>query len=286
MSSYTESSRGDKNIEGMDHVEYRDGVPKSPSLKLEPKAPKLSSLPQKGRLGYMGKYGISSLTGDLSSPLTRNEPSYSSRVSPRDVDTQNMSYDRMNNFDELHDEPSGRVLSSERPRVIIVRWRQTKCYLFYCSFCFLLTLFIFIWNLVKAHNNGWSIPKWRHHVWEEFLEILLSVLIVSEILISISLVGWNEVCNVCELKFDLFVVGMTIITIGFAVLNISSGGASFEINLPFLIVRSILQPARVLYSFWHIRAADSLGQIDDIDMPEDEELRDFNQTNESDLPVY
>lgn len=177
-------------------------------------------------------------------------------------------------------------MATEQSRQTLLRWRQSNCYIFYCCFCFVLTLFLFIWNFYRAHLNGWSIPQWRHHLWEEYLEILLSIIILSEIAISMSLIGCKDFFNDCEFIFGFFVMTMTLVTIAFALFNIVGGGTLFEFNLPFLIIRFILQPMRLCYTLMHIRDAHQMHDIDDILMPEDDELREFYSKRESELPVY
>jgi len=273
---------------GMNHIVYMDDIPMAPTLSLRSPGGSNVERPNsdRGQLKVIstrsGKLSAN-IDPDLRSPLTQNEASHSSRGGPRHRGLDG-EYDYMQDYDG--DGPSGRILVAEQSRQTLLQWRQSNCYIFYCCFCFVLTIFLFVWNIYRAHMQGWNIPKWRHHLWEEYLEILLSLIILSELAISMWLIGCKDFFQDCELIFGFFVMAMTLVTIAFALFHIIAGGAIFELELPFLIIRFILQPLRLWYTLTHIRDAHQMHEIDDIQMPLDDEGREFYSKRESELPVY
>ncbi|CAK0900420.1 unnamed protein product [Prorocentrum cordatum] len=92
--------------------------------------------------------------------------------------------------------------------------------------------------------------------WEEVTEVTIGVLIVSETLLTLRVVGIRDFfCN-CWCVFDLLVAALTVVSVGYALEHVGRHGNIAEANVPLLMLRFVLQPARVfaaVASTWRTR---------------------------------
>eukprot|EP00927_Polykrikos_kofoidii_P084224 TRINITY_DN8820_c0_g1_i2.p1 TRINITY_DN8820_c0_g1~~TRINITY_DN8820_c0_g1_i2.p1 ORF type:complete len:249 (-),score=32.07 TRINITY_DN8820_c0_g1_i2:73-819(-) len=139
-----------------------------------------------------------------------------------------------------------RLSGSERARHAILSWRLKRPYLVYCFGCAGLTLFLLVWNLVKGVQNDWNLPQWKHHFWEEALEVSIGVLIVVETMITMRVIGLRAFVGSCWCLFDLAVALLTAVSICYGLKHLGRRGEICEADVPLLLMRFILQPARVL----------------------------------------
>eukprot|EP00439_Symbiodinium_sp_Y106_P030912 s1146_g3.t1 len=68
-----------------------------------------------------------------------------------------------------------RLTHRDQARHAILSWRLKRSYLIYSSACAAVVLVLLVWNIVKGVQNNWNLPQWKHHRWEEFLEVSIGV---------------------------------------------------------------------------------------------------------------
>jgi hypothetical protein len=118
--------------------------------------------------------------------------------------------------------------------------------LLYCLVCAAITAFLLVWNLVKGVQNNWNLPQWKHHRWEEALEVTIGVLIVAETLLTMRVLGPRTFFSSCWCVFDFVVAVLTLVSIGYGLEHLGRQGEICEADVPLLLLRFVLQPARVL----------------------------------------
>lgn len=139
-----------------------------------------------------------------------------------------------------------RISRTERARHVILAWRLERPYLLYCLACFAVTAFLLAWNLVKGVQNNWNLPQWKHHRWEEALEVGIGVLIVAETLLTMRVLGLRAFFSSLWCIFDLAVALLTVVSVCYGLEHLGRKGEICEANVPLLMLRFVLQPARVL----------------------------------------
>mmetsp|Transcript_96919 Transcript_96919/g.312935 ORF Transcript_96919/g.312935 Transcript_96919/m.312935 type:complete len:257 (+) Transcript_96919:80-850(+) len=139
-----------------------------------------------------------------------------------------------------------RISRTERARHAILAWRLERPYLLYCLACFIVTSFLLCWNLAKGMQNHWNLPQWQHHRWEEATEVGIGVLIVAETLLTMRVLGLRAFFCSAWCIFDFVVALLTIVSICYGLEHLGLNGEICEANVPLLMLRFVLQPARVL----------------------------------------
>lgn len=145
--------------------------------------------------------------------------------------------------------PSGSrrwISRRERARHVVMNWRLRRPYLLYCLACAATTAFLLLWNLMKGMENNWNLPQWKHHRWEEALEVTIGVLIVGETAVTLCLLGPGHFFGNCWHIFDLAVALLTTVSIAYGLEHLGRSGEICEANVPLLMARFVLQPARML----------------------------------------
>lgn len=131
-------------------------------------------------------------------------------------------------------------------RHAILDWRLRRPYLLYCLAVAATTAFLLLWNLIKGVQNEWNLPMWKHHRWEEVLEVSIGVLIVTETVVTLGMLGCRVFFSSCWCVFDFCVALLTIVSIAYGLEHLGRQGEICEANVPLLLSRFVLQPARVL----------------------------------------
>jgi len=139
-----------------------------------------------------------------------------------------------------------RITSKERARHAILSWRLERPYLLYCLACASVTAFLLAWNVVKGVQNSWNLPQWKHHRWEEALEVGIGVLIFAETMLTMRVLGARDFFSNGWCIFDFCVAALTVVSIGYGLEHLGRKGEICEANIPLLTLRFVLQPARVL----------------------------------------
>jgi len=139
-----------------------------------------------------------------------------------------------------------RISSSERARHAILDLRLRRPYLLYCLAVSGATSFLLVWNLIKGVQNQWNLPMWKHHRWEEVLEILIGVLIVIETTVTLKMLGCRSFFGNRWCIFDFCVTLLTTLSIAYGLKHLGRKGEIVEADMPLLMVRFVLQPTRVL----------------------------------------
>ena len=148
----------------------------------------------------------------------------------------------------LYDDLSG-------SRYLIFHWRLKRSYLIYSGICGGLSITLLLWNIGKGIENNWNLPEWQHYVWEEVLEILLCVLMISETAMTLKLVGRKEFFSNIWCMFDLAVSLLTAISMLYALSHLGADGEISQASLPLLVVRFVVQPCRVVSLLRNYRRA-------------------------------
>lgn len=139
-----------------------------------------------------------------------------------------------------------RLSRSEWARHAILTWRLQRPYLIYCCGCAAIMAFLLGWNVVKGMQNSWNLPQWRHHPWEEALEVGVGVVTVSEIALTLRVLGPRAFFASCWCICDLVVALLTAVSMVYGLQHLGRMGEVCEADVPLLLLRFILQPARVL----------------------------------------
>eukprot|EP00435_Cladocopium_sp_Y103_P045090 s956_g12.t2 len=141
---------------------------------------------------------------------------------------------------------SGLLSCREQARHAILSWRLKRPYLIYSLACAALMLALLVWNIVKGIQNNWNLPQWKHHRWEEILEVTVGVAIVVEVLLTLRVLGVRDFCANPWCVFDAIVAVLTVVSTAYGLEHLGRQGEICEAQLPLLFLRFVLQPARLL----------------------------------------
>ncbi|CAJ1397239.1 unnamed protein product [Effrenium voratum] len=147
-------------------------------------------------------------------------------------------------------------LSRDQTRHAILSWRLERPYLIYSLACAALMLLLLVWNVVKGVQNNWNLPQWKHHRWEEYLEVGIGIVIVLEVVLTLRLLGARDFFANGWCVFDFIVALLAVISTCYGLEHLGRQGEICEAQLPLLFVRFVLQPARLLgalVSTWRTR---------------------------------
>lgn len=159
----------------------------------------------------------------------------------------------------------GHISRTDRARHVILAWRLKRPYLLYCCACSAVTAFLLGWNLLKGVQNSWNLPQWQHHRWEEALEVSIGILIVAETLLTMRVLGVRAFLDNGWCMFDLVVALLTVVSIGYGLEHLGRKGEICEANVPLLMLRFLLQPARVLAALAStIRTREMQSSVDEL----------------------
>jgi len=146
----------------------------------------------------------------------------------------------------------------------ILNWRLKRPYLIYCLCCSLATLFLLAWNLYKGMQNNWNLPQWKHHRWEEVLEVMLGACMVLETVLTLCVLGFRRYFTDCWCVFDCIVAVVTVISIGYGIEHIGRNGEISEADVPLLCLRFISQPARVVAICMGVSRTREMQQVNEL----------------------
>ncbi|CAK9000659.1 unnamed protein product [Durusdinium trenchii] len=150
-----------------------------------------------------------------------------------------------------------RLLSGrEQARHAILSWRLKRPYLIYSLACATVMFGLLVWNIVKGIQNNWNLPQWKHHRWEEVLEVTIGLVIVLEVLLTLRVLGVRDFLANPWCVFDATVAVLTVVSTGYGLEHLGRQGEICEAQLPLLFLRFVLQPARLLaavVSTWRTR---------------------------------
>lgn len=96
-------------------------------------------------------------------------------------------------------------------------------------------------------QHGWDFPSWRHHRWEECVEVLISFCMVSETCLTLQLLGLKDFFRSRWNVFDFVLSVLTMASVVYALKNINQSGEIQEAYMPLLAFRFVLQPVRVFF---------------------------------------
>ncbi|CAE8711033.1 unnamed protein product [Polarella glacialis] len=140
----------------------------------------------------------------------------------------------------------GRLSNRDKARHAILAWRLERPYLVYSLACAFAMALLLVWNIVKGVQNNWNLPQWKHHRWEEALEVGIGAVIVVETLLTLRVLGVRTFFTSYWCLFDLLVTLLTVVSIGYGIDHLGRSGEICQAEVPLLTLRFVLQPARVL----------------------------------------
>lgn len=149
-------------------------------------------------------------------------------------------------------------------RRAILTWRLQRPYLVYCLCCSTATLILLGWNLCKGMDNNWNLPQWKHHFWEEVLEVALGACMVLETFLTLGVLGMKTFFSNGWCRFDFVVMLATVVSISYGLEHIGRQGEITEADVPLLSLRFVLQPARVLAVCMSARRTHEMQQADEL----------------------
>lgn len=123
-------------------------------------------------------------------------------------------------------------------------FRLKPAYLIYCLMGLFVSTLLLIFNLWKYWTSGGDVSQWKHSWWEEVTEILLTVFFVLETHATMYVMGLREFFTNVWYVADFFVLMLAYISLIYAFNNIQNDWT--EAELPFLVLRFLLQPSRVI----------------------------------------
>ncbi|CAD7936599.1 unnamed protein product [Amoebophrya sp. A25] len=169
--------------------------------------------------------------------------------------------------------------SYERWRYSLLRWRLSRSYLGYNMALLAIVSLLLLWNLKRLATTGF-LPRWRHHPWEEALEIVIALLLLAECGTTLFLLGFDRFRRSFWLKLDFFVVCVSWLSLVWAIWQLSSSKhkagqeptlvENFE--LPFLVLRFMVQPLRVVSQVTQLQRAQRSLDVDNVDFSRLEDL--------------
>lgn len=157
-----------------------------------------------------------------------------------------------------------RCCAGDTARHAILTWRLQRPYLAYCICCSFATLVLLLWNLYKGIQNKWNLPQWKHHRWEEVLEVALGACMVLETLLTLRVLGVKPFFRDTWCIFDFVVMLATVVSISYGLIHIGRKGEITEADVPLLCLRFVLQPARVLAVCMAARRTRRMQQADEL----------------------
>lgn len=149
-------------------------------------------------------------------------------------------------------------------RGAVLTWRLQRPYLIYCLFCSLATLILLAWNLYKGMQNNWNLPQWKHHRWEEVLEVTLGACMVLETGLTLCVLGVRKFFSNGWCIFDFFVMLVTVVSMCYGIEHIGRNGEISEADVPLLCLRFISQPARVIAICMGVRRTREMQRVDEL----------------------
>merc|ERR1712232_1540919 len=144
-------------------------------------------------------------------------------------------------------------------------WRLRRPYLIYCVACAGVAAFLLAWNLWKGMQNNWNLPQWKHHRWEEAMEVSIGVAMVVETLLTMRVLGFRMFFSNAWCVCDFIVSMLTAASVAYGLEHLGRRGEICEADVPLLLARFVLQPARVLAALGGTyRARQMQTQVDDL----------------------
>lgn len=113
-------------------------------------------------------------------------------------------------------------------------------------------------------QNNWNLPQWKHHFWEEVLEVTLGACMVLETLLTLWVLGFKPFFRNCWCIFDFMVMLATAVSIGWGLEHIGRKGEITEADVPLLCLRFVLQPARIIAVCMSARRTREMQKVDEL----------------------
>lgn len=173
----------------------------------------------------------------------------------------------------------GHLSQAERARHAILVLRLQRPYLLYCFVCTVVTAFLLGWNFSKGVQNNWNLPQWKHHYWEEVLEVGVGACMAAETFLTMRVLGVRTFFRSCWCVFDFVAMLLTVVSICYGLKHLGRRGEICEADVPLLMLRFVLQPMRMFTALTSTcRTHKMQSQIDDLQV-------DFNLLTANDCGV-
>eukprot|EP00929_Paragymnodinium_shiwhaense_P112134 TRINITY_DN80389_c0_g1_i1.p1 TRINITY_DN80389_c0_g1~~TRINITY_DN80389_c0_g1_i1.p1 ORF type:complete len:265 (+),score=53.56 TRINITY_DN80389_c0_g1_i1:121-915(+) len=139
--------------------------------------------------------------------------------------------------------------AEERIRGLVLSWRLKRTYLLYCAACTIMSAFLCGLHVNKGVQHEWDPSRWRHHNWEEALEVTIGACIVVETMLTLRVLGAHAFFRSYWCIFDFLVMILTVVSIIYGLIHLQQEGHSSKPDFPLLVLRFVLQPVRVCGAF-------------------------------------
>jgi len=149
------------------------------------------------------------------------------------------------------------VRSLDSGRQILMSWRLRRGYVIYCLLCLVLSGFLFLYTMMQGHALEWQFDLYRHQLWEEIVELVLGVSIVTETVFTYRVVGFDAFFRNKWCVFDMVLSVLTVLSWLFIVTKSNAWIEHLEgyLEMPLLAIRFALQPLRVISTFMALHKA-------------------------------
>eukprot|EP00397_Hematodinium_sp_SG-2012_P006866 GEMP01006903.1.p1 GENE.GEMP01006903.1~~GEMP01006903.1.p1 ORF type:complete len:430 (+),score=69.98 GEMP01006903.1:57-1346(+) len=147
--------------------------------------------------------------------------------------------------------PTSNVANYHSARRVLLSWRLRPCYVIYCLTCLVVSAFLFLYTMIQGHLLDWNFNLYRRALWEEVLEVLLGISIVTETSVTYRVVGRQAFFRSKWCIVDLIISSLTVASWTMILFTSTAVMSHLEGNLemPVLALRFGLQPMRVLSTF-------------------------------------
>lgn len=161
---------------------------------------------------------------------------------------------------------TGTVLPcTERARFALLSLRLRKVYFGYCVLCFVLSALACGSSFRRAANlgrGGTSLSSHRWEVWESTLEVMIGIMVCTETLSSMWLMGRKAFFRDWWCVYDAVVVVLTLVTwflLGVRQVLLEADVLK-QVDLPLLALRFLMQPCRLLSAISVLRRVKQMQQ--------------------------
>lgn len=166
--------------------------------------------------------------------------------------------------------------------------RLRRAYFVYCFVCFLLSAVLctsMLARIVKLKIAGYSLASHQFRTWETVLEGIVGLAVCGETCLTCWLSGRWAFLRDCWHVLDAAVVALTLLHwCIFVISRVLRDANMMELDAPFLALRFVLQPCRVLAAVSMVkRVRDIQMSVQDIDFGELTSVTEWPQSPKSAL---
>lgn len=111
-------------------------------------------------------------------------------------------------------------------------------------------MFLLFCNLVEGIRIKWQFPLWKYHIWEEVLEVGVGAALTLETSLTLYVLGplafFRHPWCLLDLTVTLLTDASIVCSLAYGLLSLEGRARPEFVGTLLLMVRAVLQPARVL----------------------------------------